>query len=593
MKFLVKDNAENQYLFAQDCQRVISAYSVDEVISALQKVESLQNEGFYLAGWISYEASPAFDSRHKVLASQNDFPLVYFMAAKSVEKIGLDDLKEFQKNFTVENISHHINQEEYEEACSRVLNYIKEGDIYQANFSFRCEFPLTVDPLELFVTVEQQHPVPHSFYMDTGEWQVLSHSPELFLSRNGDVLESHPMKGTVKRAADFDNDEWLRYELTQDAKSRAENVMIVDLMRNDMSRICKLNTVKVPTLFEATRYASLHQLTSIVKGEAEEGTGLVDILNATFPAGSITGAPKIRSMEIISELEKGGRGLYTGSAGIFKPGGDFSLNVCIRTIVAQSQKAIMGIGSGVVADSAKTLEWEECLLKSSFLNFRKKHSEIFETMLWSEGEILYLEDHLQRLKRSCLYFSEVFPEKQIVALLNEQEFTDDKNYRLRLSVGARGKLDLAVLPIEKGWQKEYLKVVVSEFELNSKNPYLYHKTDSRSLYNEEFKRCLEAGFDEVLFFNERQELCEGAISNIFLKKDGQWSTPILSSGLLPGTWRKNKIQELATEEKVLSMDDLKGADEILLGNSVRLGGQVAEISVFHHDGQKANLLWRK
>ena len=248
-------------------------------------------------------------------------------------------------------------------------------------------------------------------------------------------------------------------------------------------------------------------------------------------------------MEIISELEKDGRGLYTGSAGIFLPNGDFSLNVCIRTIVVGNGQAEMGIGSGVVADSAKTLEWEECLLKSSFINYRKSHKEIFETMLWQEGEIVYLDDHLERLKKSCKYFSMVLDEKKVRELLADQEFDSEKVYRVRLSVSVLGDLNVKAVETTQGWGKESLRILLSAYNLNSNNKYLYHKTDVRQIYNDEFKNCQNKGFDEVIFCNEKGFLAEGAISNIFVKVDGSWKTPALSCGLLPGTWRKNKMQE--------------------------------------------------
>lgn len=593
MKFLVKDSADGQYLFSSDIDEVIIASNVDEVIPALQRAEELQTEGFYLAGWISYEASPAFDKRHVVNSGSENLPLVYFQAARKVDKISLEDLAAVNDSIRVENVAHAISEEEYKSSCSKVLNYIKEGDIYQVNYSFRCQFELPVDPLELFTIVEKQHPVPHSFYIDSGEWQVLSHSPELFLSRKGNYIESQPMKGTVKRAVDFIGDEKLRNELTLDDKSRAENVMIVDLMRNDLSRICELQSVKVPELFVATRYASLHQLTSTVTGELKESIGFVDILKATFPAGSITGAPKIRAMEIISELEKDSRGLYTGSAGILKPDGDFSFNVCIRTIVVKDKMASMGIGSGVVADSAQTLEWEECLLKSEFINFRRQHNEIFETMLWSSGEILYFEDHCERLKNSCQYFSVPFFEDEIKIIIDSQKLDNNTSYRLRLSIDVEGNPKLDSVPIQQGWGKDELRIVVSDSRLNSKDAYLYHKTDCRKLYNEDFKNAQEKNFDEVIYLNEKDELCEGAISNIFIKVSGIWKTPKLSCGLLPGTWRKNTLANLGAVEDILTNEDLKSAEAVMIGNSVRQGGEVFEVINGLYEPRAGHLFLKK
>jgi para-aminobenzoate synthetase / 4-amino-4-deoxychorismate lyase len=582
MKFLVKDDtAENQYLFADCCDKVLIANTLADVLPVLAEVESLQAAGYWLAGWISYEASPAFEPRHVVKRSDDNFPLVYFMAVKDVKRISLEELTQLDDSPLMTGMVPKVNEDDYHDACSAVLDYIKEGDIYQANYSFRCTFPLKTDALSLFITLEHQHPVPYSFYMDTGDWQIVSQSPELFLSKNGRQLLSKPMKGTIKRGPDFIQDEELRLELTRDEKSRAENVMIVDLMRNDMSRVCEFKSVQVPELFCSTRYASLHQLTSSVIGEVPKETSAIDILKATFPAGSITGAPKIRAMEVIDELEKDGRGLYTGSAGVFKPGGDFLLNVCIRTIVVSSQKATLGIGSGLVADSAQRLEWEECLLKSSFINFRHKHREVFETMLWQQGSIYLLSEHLQRLENSCEYFSCSFPREEILQKLeSEEQSFQEGAYRVRLSVSINQEVSVeSQAIINKGWGNSGLSIVLSEDLVNSQDPYLFHKTDNRQLYNESYKKACAEGFHEVIFLNENGYLCEGAISNIFVKKKNRWYTPSLGCGLLPGTWRQAMIQELSAIESHLNLDDLEAAEQILIGNSVRLSGDVKKLTI--------------
>ncbi|MCM8536000.1 MAG: aminodeoxychorismate synthase component I [Lentisphaeraceae bacterium] len=580
MKFLVKDPTDSKYFYSDSCEKVLIANEVQEVKTVLAEVEKLQSEGYWLAGWLSYEASPAFDVHHKVISSKQNLPLAYFMAVKTVDKLSLSELAEVETQVPIKKVVPHISKEEYEKACSDVLAYIHDGEIYQANYSFRSHFKLKSTALSFFLNMEKQHPVPYSFFMDIDEWQVISQSPELFLERQGTTLLSKPMKGTVKRALDFATDEQLRVDLTKDEKSRAENVMIVDLMRNDMSRVCELNSIKVPQLFQADRYASLHQLISSVTGDVHENASLVDILDATFPAGSITGAPKIRSMEIIAELEKEGRGLYTGSAGIFKPGKDFTLNVCIRTIVSKDDQAELGIGSGIVADSAQSLEWEECLLKSSFINFRKSHSEVFETMLWQAGEILYFEGHVKRLKSSCEYFLMSFDEAAIRSLIQEETKTCDlqKKYRLRLSVAVSGELNCKIVVQDElsDWS-ECVKVLLSSDKVNSQDVYLYHKTDCRQLYNEAFQKAKVAGYDEVLFLNEKNELCEGAISNVFIKLAGKWFTPPITSGLLPGTWRQEQLSALAATEKVLYAEDLEQAEQVIIGNSVRLKGNVEEV----------------
>ena len=578
MRFLVKTDQQHKYYLCENPDEIIIASKTEEVIPAIQRIEDMQKQGYYLAGWISYEAATAFDSRHQVL-SNNDFPLVLMMASKNIKEVYLKDLKAYERSHICHSLEPHINQEEYEESCSKVLDYIYEGDIYQANYSFRCDAKLNCHPFEMFQKLENEHPVPYSIYVETDDWQIISQSPELFLEKRHQKITSKPMKGTIKRELTYEADEQNRQALSEDRKSQAENVMIVDLMRNDISRICKLDSVKVPELFTSTRYHSLHQLTSTVVGELKDDIGLVEILKATFPAGSITGAPKIRSMEIISELEKDGRRLYTGSAGIFLPGGDFILNVCIRTLLCQSEKALLGIGSGIVADSAKTLEWEECLLKSRFLNPKRRHTEVFETMLWN-GHLQYFEDHINRLENTCEYFLIPFDRTEVLKLLNEKLFELDTKdlHRVRLAIKIDGTIDLKIIPLDfAGWEKEPLKLVISSEKTDSESPYQYHKTDNRELYNSEYKKALEAGFDEALFLNEKEELSEGAITNIFIQKDDKWFTPPISSGILNGTWRKNLIPALNAEEKDLTLNDLKTADDIIIGNSVKMRGQVGSI----------------
>ena len=574
--FLFKSGQEkDQYLYCEKPEKVLQADSIDEVIPVLRQIEQLQAEGYLLAGWVSYEASGAFDPHHLV-KKDTQFPLVYMMASRHVKTIQLSEFEEVEGEFQDPLVIPHINQIEYEESCSRVLKYIESGDIYQANYSFRCDVELATSPFQLFKKLEEEHPVPYSFFMDNGDWQILSQSPELFLQKKGARLISHPMKGTIRRGLSYEEDEKLRLELSHDKKSQAENVMIVDLMRNDFSRICQLNSVKVPELFNATRYASLHQLTSTVEGKLKKDSNLVDIFSATFPPGSITGAPKIRAMEIIEELENDGRKLYTGSAGVFYPDGDFTLNVCIRTLLCRDQQAELGIGSGIVADSAQKLEWEECLLKSSFLTYKKSHTTIFETMLWENGEIYLVQEHLQRLQNSCRYFQVPVQFERIAEKLRSLNFTAPQ--RLKLSVLNDGQFTLENTVLQEGgWGSEKTRVKVSSYRLDSSNVYLYHKTDCRELYNREFAQAKEDGFNEVLFLNEKDEVCEGAISNVFVRVGDTWFTPPISCGLLPGTWRQQQIVERQAECKVLVLSDLLNADEVIIGNSLRKAASVGII----------------
>ena len=388
------------------------------------------------------------------------------------------------------------------------------------------------------------------------------------------------MKGTAPRRLTYYADEQERLALAADIKNRAENIMIVDLMRNDLGRVCEIGSIRVPFKFEAQRFHSLHQLVSRVTGTQRQGTSLLEILQATYPAGSITGAPKVRAMEIIADLELDGRKAYTGSVGIFLPGGDFSLNVAIRTLTCQSKlaKAELGIGSGVVANSERHLEWQECLLKGEFVAYRQQHHEVFETMLW-QGEYIWLNDHLKRLEQSCLYWLIPCDRAQIVSRLIEAESEYGATpQRVRLAVRRDGTVHLVTTKMrQSGWGDKPLKLCLSDQPIDAASPYQYHKTDVRNHYDTAYQKALANGFDEVLFLNQNGELAEGAISSVFLQQQKQWCTPSIASGILPGIWRAKSIRKLNGKELSLSIENLKQAEKVLIGNSLRFEGKVGQI----------------
>ncbi|MFT4819763.1 MAG: para-aminobenzoate synthetase/4-amino-4-deoxychorismate lyase [Candidatus Azotimanducaceae bacterium] len=577
VKFVIKTSEPGEYYYCNSPERVIIAENPASLKSAIREIEVLQSEGYYLGGWISYEAAAALDPRQKVLSDQT-FPLLTMLASRKVEKIRLPVVEA-----TMPITSRaRIQQEAYEQQCEKLLSLIVSGDVYQANFSFRTDVDLIQDPYALFCHLEAQHPVPYAAYIETDEWQVISLSPELFLKRSGRQLVSAPMKGTMARGLTFAEDEALRELLAIDIKNRAENIMIVDLMRNDFGKICETGSVQVPRLFSSQRFHSLHQLVSEVTGQLRLGETLEDILSATFPAGSITGAPKIRAMEIIEELETDGRKAYTGSVGIFEPGGDFCLNVGIRTLTCQTQADVvvaeLGIGSGVVVNSEQALEWRECLLKSEFLHFRQMHTHVFETILW-QGDYLWLDAHLNRLAQSCQYFLIALDWEEVMSKLTQlaRSFTSAA-YRVRLAVDTAGGTSIqSDVKLTPGWGKAKLKVLLSGDHVNSDSRYQYHKTDYRPVYDAAYKGAVASGFDEVLFLNQKGDLTEGAISNVFIRSGGEWQTPPVSAGLLAGVWREQFLADSQAIEKTMVAKTLQSADEVILGNSLRLAGSVGEI----------------
>jgi para-aminobenzoate synthetase/4-amino-4-deoxychorismate lyase len=307
-----------------------------------------------------------------------------------------------------------------------------------------------------------------------------------------------------------------------------------------------------------------------IKGTIKDGTTLLDILKSTFPAASITGAPKIRAMEIIKESELSAREIYTGTIGCITPENNFCFNVPIRTIINKKENAILSIGSGIIADSVAENEWKESLLKKEFINNIPPQFDVLETVLYDhKNGFHFLDEHLERAQKSQTYFCRTWDVPKINNAL--QNFTPKhKLSRVRFLFKKDGTLVLEEYPLEKkGWGKEKIHITISNEKVNSNDIFLYHKTTHRNFYNSQFKNALEQGFDELIFLNERDELTEGAISNIFIQINGKWFTPPITSGLLPGIWRSQQIERLNASEKVITRDNLKTAQQILLGNSVR------------------------
>lgn len=538
-------------------------------------------KGYWVTGFISYEASPAFDKVLKV-KELTDFPLAYFCSYRKKTEIFRPEIK-LSAPSKIEVIPE-IDASTYKKNVRTVLDHIREGDTYQVNYTFRVSAGKIESPEEYFIYLHQNHPVPYSAFINAEDFKIISLSPELFIEKNGRTLVSKPMKGTAKREPDFGNDIKKALELSRDAKNQAENVMIVDMVRNDMAKICIPSGVKTEYLFKVETFPTVHQMVSEVRGEIKEGTKLLDIFKALFPPASITGAPKVKTVEIIDSLEKSPRKVYTGAIGAFSPDGDFCLNVAIRTLICTGEKTEFGIGSGIVADSDPDDEWAECLLKSDYVNFRPPAFEVLETMLWERGTgFHFLEEHLERAGNSQKYFCRPWNREKVENCLGKLEFPESANFarvRLRISHNGDALAEFAVLK-QKGWGKEKIRICVSGQKTSSLDAFVHHKTTNRSCYDSRYKEAIEKDFDEVIFLNEKDELTEGAISNVFLKIRGKWYTSPLSSGLLSGIWRAKTMKELAAEEKILYIEDLRSAEEIIVGNSVRGGAEVkSEVSVF-------------
>ncbi|MBN3039373.1 MAG: aminodeoxychorismate synthase component I [Candidatus Omnitrophica bacterium] len=574
-------------------QKIISTRRIDKVGECLESIDRLNKKGYYLAGFCSYEAGEAFEEKlkHKM---DYGFPLLWFgvyrkplifdhrrSAFISGSKELMKQIKGLEKNkgflkrrYSLKNIRASISRDFYRRAIAKIRDLIAQGFTYQVNYTFKLQFSFSGSVIGLYARLRNNQSVCYSALIHSGSWHVLSFSPELFFRKKGNRLLARPMKGTYSRGRTLAEDMRNAQLLNRCFKNRSENVMIVDLLRNDLGRISRAGSVKVPALFTVERYKTLLQMTSDIVGRLKKDIAPSSILRNIFPSGSVTGAPKIKTMQIIRSLEKGQRNVYTGSIGYFAPGGEGVFNVAIRTLVIERDKkhGEMGVGSGIVYDSDALAEYDECRLKARFLTESDKEFGLIETILWQRGKGYFLLDlHLRRLNESARYFDFNFRRKDIISILKRQErcFRAER-YRIRLLLNKTGKVSLQASEIHDQ-PAESLRVRFAHKKVHSNDVFLYHKTTNRKAYDREYRKNRLLGYFDVLFENERGEVTEGAISNIVIKKGRHLYTPALKSGLLNGVYRQYlfKKEKRLIEEKVLFRKDVKEADEIYLINSVR------------------------
>lgn len=462
-----------------------------------------------------------------------------------------------------------LDAEEHASKVEQIRRWIADGDCYQINLTFPIDFRLYGHPLAFYARLRERQPVRHGAYIDTKEEILLSFSPELFFERIGGRVLTRPMKGTTQRGASPSDDVVRRNELLASEKERAENIMIVDLLRNDLGKLALPGKVRVESLCEVEAYPTLWQVVSTVSAELPD-VCLYDLFRALFPCGSITGAPKIRAMQRISELEDSPRGIYTGSLGWMAPNGDCRFNVAIRTLaLAPDGRARLGVGSGVVIDSEPEREYAECLLKSQFLTGFDPGFKLIETMRLEHGAYRLLDFHLERLKASAFALGFACDVSSIAASLSEQASAQTTGiFRVRLTLSHNGHYLISLTSMDDGIQS--WKVVVADERVDAENYLLRHKTSARGMYDRALAR-LAACPDvfDAIFLNTREEVCEGARSNVFVERGGVLLTPPLSCGLLPGVMRRQLLETGRAVECVLDRDDLLSASPIYLANSLR------------------------
>jgi para-aminobenzoate synthetase/4-amino-4-deoxychorismate lyase len=457
----------------------------------------------------------------------------------------------------------------YSRKISQIRGLIRDGETYQVNYTLPCRFRHTGSAVALYLALRKTQRVAYSAFLSFPEARILSLSPELFIERRGNMLTTRPMKGTAARGGSEAEDRKIAEHLRKDPKSRAENLMIVDLLRNDLGRVAKIGSVQVPALFEIETYETLQQMTSTVTATLSAETSLPDIVKALFPCGSITGAPKRQTMQIIAELEQEARGIYTGAIGYIEPSGDFCFSVPIRTVVSHADgKALMGVGSGIVYDSNAHAEYEEVQLKTRFLQEVNRDLGLIESMhLSPDGGIRHRELHMARLAHAARAFGFYVPERAIKAELDAytKHRPQTEARRLRLQLNSDGTFSLADFAIPA--VPAAPRVLVSDKCIDSASVFRRHKTTQRDLYESEYARAVAQGAYEVLFLNEHGRIAEAARHNVFIHKNGQLLTPPIVEGALPGILRQSMQAELS--ERPLTLEDLKTADAIYIGNAVR------------------------
>ena len=561
-EFANEQGMKQPILFSEPIQ-IIEANDQDEVLTKLSEVQKAVDSGYYAAGYVSYEAAPAFDKAYKV-KSQTKMPLLWFgIFEKSIpyekQRIGTFHLTDWKTE---------TSEGQYEEGFKRIKTEIKKGNTYQVNYTLRLQSQFSGDDFAFYQQLAKAQNSNYSAYLNTGKFRILSASPELFFHWEDNMITTKPMKGTVKRGLDLVQDVDQANWLANSAKNHAENVMIVDLLRNDVSVIAEQGTVHVPSLFQIEKYPTVWQMTSTVKAKTKQETTVTDIFKALFPCGSITGAPKIKTMDIITNVENATREVYCGAIGYITPNSEAIFNVPIRTVWIDSEtgQAEYGAGGGITWESQLTEEYAEAFLKAKLLTVVRPDFHLLESLRLENGEFYLLNLHLERLKKAAAYFDYPISEQEVVHKLEEfAEQHPEGIYKVRLIVAKSEKIEISGQIITEMNLPVSVKLAKAPIETNY--PFIYFKTTNRTVY-ETFQKQSKDYFD-VLLWNEKGEITEFTNGNIVIKMNGKFYTPPIACGLLAGTFREELLMNKKIEEKIITKDQLIKAEEIWFINSVR------------------------
>lgn len=597
------ENVES-LLFLKPVDRLLCRIG-DSLTDYLALLQERLAQGFYLAGWIGYEFGAMLEADLKAKCGQDpENQMVLADLGVFLEPYRFDhhtgennfpfatELRAPESGYTISNLRPNMTKEMFLEALDRVREYIVAGDTYQVNYTLKLLFDFEGSVEKFYMNLRRNQSVPYGAYIRNGAERTLSFSPELFFRKKGDEITVRPMKGTSIKGRNVFEEKHNSSTLHHDDKNRSENVMIVDLLRNDLARLMHglgESRVFVDSLFDVESYESLLQMTSTIKARSAplpmDKLSLSALFRALFPCGSITGAPKIRTMQIIDELEKEQRGVYTGAIGYFGPDGSAIFNVPIRTVQLRGEKGEMGIGAGITHDSVAEEEWRESLLKGRFLTHSQPDFQLLETMLWQPPTgYLFLEEHLKRLENGAEFFKFSCDLQAVrVRLLEEQKDFTDGCYRLRLVLAKDGRISTSTMPCpqplmtelpQKPQQDEQADLQLIDFSgqcLDDSGPWLFHKTTMRTWYDEGYGRARQDGLFDLIFCNAAGEVTEGCITNIVIYSGGRYLTPPAASGLLPGLMRQHLLNRgvVPVVEKSLTRGEVQSAEAIYLCNSVR------------------------
>ena len=573
--------------------RVIEASAPEGVSAALAALEQALAEGLHVAGFLSYEAGFALERSLADLAAPlpGGMPLVWFGCYREPwvsEEERADAIGAWVAGNEAAPV-FSLTEDEYARRVERVRELIAAGETYQANLTFDVSWSAGETAAEMYERLLRAQPVPYAALLQPqAGWHVLSFSPELFFRREGRRIVTRPMKGTAAPGMDTAEMRAQAAWLRADPKNRAENVMIVDLLRNDLGRICETGSVEVTRLFEVERYPTVLQMTSTVEGRLREGVGWGEIFAALFPSGSIVGAPKLHTQRLLHELERRPRGVYTGAIGWIAPNGVAEFNVAIRTVSLRGGAAVMGVGSGIVYDSDAASEYAECQTKVQFLTRAAEAPfSLIETLRLEGGAYARVELHVERMRESAEFFGMHFAPQAVRNALDEAAATwaGEGAARVRLLLSREGRVSWTrtALPAP---DDQPVDLLMNAHRVDAEDRFLRHKTTRRALYDEAFAEAQAKGFADALFCNTRGELTEGAIHNVIVSLDGQWYTPAVRSGVLPGLYRRTLMEEGRLREHVLGWEDARAAEAMFVCNSVRGLRRVRRIV-----GADAKVLW--